>query len=139
MQAALFAQAHAHLPYIDTVTVLQPLSAAKVLTTAWVPGASPGALLRALEKHPAGSPECESARARLTHMMALGVECSLCQLLETGVMHADPHPGNLILTHDGRLAYLDFGLLSFVPPKASEVRTRRLRVLQFKVKLHVSN
>ena len=55
-------------------------------------------------------------------MINLGVECSLSQLLETGVMHADPHPGNLILTPSDRLAYLDFGLLTFVPPKCSEVR-----------------
>ena len=26
-------------------------------------------------------------------------------------MHADPHGGNLLLTPDGRIAYLDFGLL----------------------------
>jgi Ser/Thr protein kinase RdoA (MazF antagonist) len=61
-------------------------------------------------------------QARLVHMINLGVECSLSQLLETGVMHADPHPGNLILTPDNRLAYLDFGLLTFVPPQSSEVR-----------------
>jgi ubiquinone biosynthesis protein len=28
-----------------------------------------------------------------------------------GVYHADPHRGNILLTPDGRLALLDFGLL----------------------------
>lgn len=28
----------------------------------------------------------------------------------------DPHSGNLLLTNDGRLCYLDFGLLVYVPP-----------------------
>lgn len=31
------------------------------------------------------------------------------QLLDTGFFHADPHPGNMIRTPDGKLAILDFG------------------------------
>jgi ubiquinone biosynthesis protein len=33
------------------------------------------------------------------------------QVVVEGVFHADPHPGNVFLTDDGRLALLDFGLL----------------------------
>jgi ubiquinone biosynthesis protein len=33
------------------------------------------------------------------------------QVTVEGVFHADPHPGNILLTTDGRLALLDFGLL----------------------------
>lgn len=33
----------------------------------------------------------------------------ILQLLDTGFFHADPHPGNLIRTPDGKLAILDFG------------------------------
>ncbi|CAK9141479.1 unnamed protein product [Ilex paraguariensis] len=33
-------------------------------------------------------------------------------LLDTGFFHADPHPGNLIRTPDGKLAILDFGLVT---------------------------
>jgi ubiquinone biosynthesis protein len=33
------------------------------------------------------------------------------QVTVEGVYHADPHRGNVFLTHDGRLALLDFGLL----------------------------
>ena len=28
--------------------------------------------------------------------------------------HADPHPGNLLRTADGRLAYIDFGMMGSV-------------------------
>src|SRR5262249_42121155 len=31
------------------------------------------------------------------------------QITEGGVFHADPHPGNILLLTDGRLALLDFG------------------------------
>jgi predicted unusual protein kinase regulating ubiquinone biosynthesis (AarF/ABC1/UbiB family) len=33
------------------------------------------------------------------------------QVVVEGVYHADPHHGNVLLTEDGRLALLDFGLL----------------------------
>ncbi|XP_042516585.1 uncharacterized protein sll0005 isoform X4 [Macadamia integrifolia] len=36
----------------------------------------------------------------------------LPQLLDIGFFHADPHPGNLIRTPDGKLAILDFGLVT---------------------------
>ncbi|RWR81487.1 hypothetical protein CKAN_01017300 [Cinnamomum micranthum f. kanehirae] len=40
-----------------------------------------------------------------------GVEATLVQLLETGILHADPHPGNLRYTPAGQIGFLDFGLL----------------------------
>ena len=47
-------------------------------------------------------------------MIDIGVQCSLEQLLEHGFFHADPHPGNLLALNDGRLCYLDFGMMSEV-------------------------
>ncbi len=47
-------------------------------------------------------------------MINIGVQCSLEQLLEHGFFHADPHPGNLLALEDGRLCYLDFGMMSEV-------------------------
>ena len=51
-----------------------------------------------------------------TQLVEVGVECSLRQLLEHGFFHADPHPGNLLAMADGRLAYLDFGMMSRIKP-----------------------
>ncbi|GAB4845211.1 hypothetical protein Ancab_038622 [Ancistrocladus abbreviatus] len=45
------------------------------------------------------------------HLIEVGVYCSFNQLLECGFYHADPHPGNLLRTYDGKLAYLDFGMM----------------------------
>jgi predicted unusual protein kinase regulating ubiquinone biosynthesis (AarF/ABC1/UbiB family) len=47
-------------------------------------------------------------------LIGIGVQCSLRQLMEYGFFHADPHPGNLLAMADGRLAYLDFGMMSEV-------------------------
>ncbi|CAI5481091.1 unnamed protein product [Closterium sp. Yama58-4] len=47
----------------------------------------------------------------------LGVLCSLRQLLEEGFFHADPHPGNLVVTRGGQLAYFDFGMMGELPPQ----------------------
>jgi hypothetical protein len=35
--------------------------------------------------------------------------CVLLQVLEHGCFNCDPHPGNLMLMPDGRLALIDFG------------------------------
>ncbi len=41
----------------------------------------------------------------------VGVTAGLQQLLEHGFFHADPHPGNLFAMQDGRMAYIDFGMM----------------------------
>ena len=44
-------------------------------------------------------------------LIQIGVTAGLRQLLEYGFFHADPHPGNLFAVPDGRLAYIDFGMM----------------------------
>ncbi|MFP7721459.1 ABC1 kinase family protein [Lysobacter sp. A3-1-A15] len=44
----------------------------------------------------------------------------LDQVFVHGEIHADPHPGNLLVTDDGRLALLDLGMVAHVPPKQRE-------------------
>lgn len=51
----------------------------------------------------------------------------LDQAFVHGEIHADPHPGNLLLTDDGRLALFDLGMVAHVPPKLRE----RLLMLLF--------
>uniref|UniRef100_A0A7S1B859 Protein kinase domain-containing protein n=1 Tax=Corethron hystrix TaxID=216773 RepID=A0A7S1B859_9STRA len=47
-------------------------------------------------------------------LVNLGVIAYLTQLLEFGFFHADPHPGNMMRTPDGKLVILDFGLMTEV-------------------------
>ncbi len=44
-------------------------------------------------------------------LIEVGVTAGLRQLLEFGFFHADPHPGNLFALADGRMAYIDFGMM----------------------------
>ncbi|GGD54172.1 ABC1 kinase family protein [Pseudoxanthomonas indica] len=41
----------------------------------------------------------------------------LDQIFVHGEIHADPHPGNLRITREGRLAIFDLGMVTNVPPK----------------------
>jgi serine/threonine protein kinase len=38
-------------------------------------------------------------------------------LLELGVLHCDPHPGNLLRTPEGKLCILDWGMVTRLPPE----------------------
>ena len=40
----------------------------------------------------------------------------LKQILVDGIFHADPHPGNVFLTYDGRLALIDVGMIGRIAP-----------------------
>lgn len=44
----------------------------------------------------------------------------LQQILIDGLFHADPHPGNVFLTDDGRIALLDLGMVGQIPPGMQE-------------------
>ncbi|MGZ4644529.1 MAG: ABC1 kinase family protein [Blastococcus sp.] len=50
----------------------------------------------------------------------------LQQVLVHGFFHADPHPGNILLTHDHRLALVDLGMVARLSP---EVQDQLLRLL----------
>ncbi|KAF6000833.1 hypothetical protein F1559_001070 [Cyanidiococcus yangmingshanensis] len=59
-----------------------------------------------------GTKLADAPPQRVRELVNVGVECFLTQLLETGFFHADPHPGNLLATPDGKLVILDFGLMA---------------------------
>jgi predicted unusual protein kinase regulating ubiquinone biosynthesis (AarF/ABC1/UbiB family) len=44
----------------------------------------------------------------------------LKQILVDGIFHADPHPGNVFLTDDGRIALLDLGMVGHTTPAMQE-------------------
>jgi predicted unusual protein kinase regulating ubiquinone biosynthesis (AarF/ABC1/UbiB family) len=42
------------------------------------------------------------------------------QILVDGFFHADPHPGNVFLTEDHRIALFDLGMVGHVTPQLQE-------------------
>lgn len=98
--------------YADKQDVLVPdiywdYTSGKVLTMEWVNGVK-------LSEQAA----IESQGLKVLDLVNAGIQCSLRQLLEYGYFHADPHPGNLLATPDGKLAFLDFGMMSETPEEA---------------------
>jgi predicted unusual protein kinase regulating ubiquinone biosynthesis (AarF/ABC1/UbiB family) len=47
-------------------------------------------------------------------------EAYLEQILGAGFLHADPHPGNVLVTDDGRLALIDLGMVSHLGARMQE-------------------
>jgi ubiquinone biosynthesis protein len=44
----------------------------------------------------------------------IGLRSFSRQLMEFGLFHADPHPGNTIVMYDGRVSLVDFGIIGYL-------------------------
>ncbi|EGB04334.1 hypothetical protein AURANDRAFT_32640, partial [Aureococcus anophagefferens] len=94
VNAAEFKQSLDFLGFVDVPTFLPELSTSRVLTTEWIPG--------------------QEKRAKFpTSKAPISAACT-ASLVLTGFVHADPHEGNLMLQDDGKVVFLDFGLMSRV-------------------------
>lgn len=49
-----------------------------------------------------------------------GTEAFFKQVFEHGFFHADPHAGNMVVQTDGRIAYMDFGMMGVLLPEVKE-------------------
>jgi predicted unusual protein kinase regulating ubiquinone biosynthesis (AarF/ABC1/UbiB family) len=103
--AEKFAELYGGMQDIYVPSIYWKYTGRRVLTMEWITGTK----LTNLEAVAAQG-------LNATYLVEVGVQCSLRQLLEHGFFHADPHPGNLLATPDGKLAYLDFGMMSQVKP-----------------------
>ncbi|XP_050218329.1 protein ACTIVITY OF BC1 COMPLEX KINASE 1, chloroplastic isoform X3 [Mercurialis annua] len=53
--------------------------------------------------------------------LTVGVSAALRQLLEFGLFHGDPHPGNIFAMQDGRIAYVDFGNVAVLSQQNKQI------------------
>ena len=102
---------------VTAPTVIDELSSTHVLTTKWVDG-----------ERLASSKEDDVPR-----LCGVALNAYLTMLLDTGSLHCDPHPGNLLRTPDGKLCILDFGMVLDVPTDL------QLSLLEFIANLQAEN
>jgi ubiquinone biosynthesis protein len=55
-----------------------------------------------------------------------GLHAYLKQIFQDGFFHGDPHPGNLLVTQNGDIAFLDFGLVGILRPEKRDLLLRML-------------
>jgi predicted unusual protein kinase regulating ubiquinone biosynthesis (AarF/ABC1/UbiB family) len=84
-------------------------SAPKVIVSEWVEGVSLGKIIAS-----GTTEQRDRAGSLLTELHFAAPE-------RVGLLHADPHPGNYMLTADDRLAVIDFGSVSRLPDGAPPI------------------
>jgi ubiquinone biosynthesis protein len=90
-------------PHAEETTAPRPreeFSSRSVLVMEWMEG-------RKLAELEAGSALARTVAAR-------GARSIFHQILVTGFFHADPHGGNLVVADDGRVCFLDWGLVGLL-------------------------
>jgi len=90
-------------------------SAPKVTITEWVDGRPLSSVIKD------GTPEERNEAGRLLS------EFHFSSPARVGLLHSDPHPGNFMITPDGRLCVIDFGAIARLPeglPEPLGVMTR---------------
>jgi len=88
---------------------VRELTTARVLTMDYVPGR------KITDLTPIGRTDVDGAALAEALFAAY-----LDQILVDGFFHADPHPGNVLLTDDGSLVLLDLGMVARVPPRLQD-------------------
>lgn len=95
-----------HRPGIRVPRVFPQLCSERLLVTEWMEGPS---LSQVLDSHD---------EARIRPLLEILLDSTLQQVLEFGLFHADPHPGNFIVTDPQTLAVLDLGAVESLSPEA---------------------
>lgn len=94
---------------VDVPCPLSEYSTAKVLTMEFVSGKK----VTDLESLRAAGVDLKKATNDL-------VDLNIEMIFDDGFFHADPHPGNVLVQSNGRLAFLDFGLVGRIGESTRE-------------------
>ncbi len=87
-----------HLPGIKVPRLIESMSSERIMVTEWIEGVK---LNDYLHQHP------ERAQAILSRLLNSYIQ----QITQLGIYHADPHPGNFLITPNEEIAVLDYGAI----------------------------
>ncbi|MDC3018478.1 AarF/ABC1/UbiB kinase family protein [Prochlorococcus sp. AH-736-E19] len=98
--AARFRQQFLDDENVEVPEVIWDMSSEKVLCLSYIEGTK----ISDLEK-------LKSQEINLSKIAEIGAISYLKQLVNFGFFHADPHPGNLAVSSEGKLIFYDFGMM----------------------------
>ena len=107
-------------PTVKIPWVRDDLSGKRVLTMEWIDGmrcTDPAAIV--------------ASGIDVDAFIRGGVVSGLRQLLEFGLFHGDPHPGNIFALRDGRIAYVDFGNVAELSARNKQTLVSREKEREF--------
>jgi ubiquinone biosynthesis protein len=93
--AELFNARNPHAPHVFAPKVYDAFSTKRLIVTELVVGSPPDKV------------DLSPAKAR--ELARMGADSVFNQIINSGFFHADPHPGNIIVTPDGRICFIDWG------------------------------
>ncbi|KAF3321686.1 aarF domain-containing protein kinase [Carex littledalei] len=97
-------------PTVKIPRVYKKLSGSRVLVMEWIDG------IRCTDPQ-----AIKDAGIDVNGFLTVGVSAALRQLLEFGLFHGDPHPGNIFAMRDGRIAYVDFGNVAVLSQQNKQI------------------
>lgn len=80
--------------------IIEDCTTSKVLTSEWVIG-------ERIDKN---------SKEDVSVLCSVAMNTYLTMMLETGVLHCDPHPGNILVTPEKKLCILDWGMVTRLNP-----------------------
>lgn len=101
-RSRVFTDAVKGFPDLKVPRVFDELTAERVLTLEFFVGETLKEFINRLDQH------SNEERFRISRLLT---RVTWGPFLATGVVHADPHPGNFMLLEDGTLGVLDFGAI----------------------------
>ncbi len=96
-----FRQRFAADPRVRAPRVIEELTRRQVLVTEFIPGTKVDRL----------HAKFASGELSFPQLLETLSEAYIRMMLVDGVLHADPHPGNILVQDDGTVVFLDFGMM----------------------------
>jgi predicted unusual protein kinase regulating ubiquinone biosynthesis (AarF/ABC1/UbiB family) len=111
-----FAETYAGHPFVQIPDVLDELTTPRVLTTSFVEGRRFYDVLS----------DGQDTRNRIGEII---FRFAFNSVFVHGLFSGDPHPGNYLFPGDGRVCFLDFGLVKQLDPSEREILTSPMKAM----------